>query len=85
MSISFLAQVLSVNILTEKKKFDGHSITVAEVVGGDSTGIVTLIVRNGKPQAFNVSRAVRCSEGRYNNYYHEFVGKDLGFSSQARC
>lgn len=36
------------NIVTEKKKFDGSTVTVAECVVGDSTGVATLIARNGK-------------------------------------
>ena len=35
------------NIISEKKKFDGHSVVVAKSVVGDCTGVVTLIVRNG--------------------------------------
>ena len=41
-------QVISVNVISEKKKFDGSVVKVAECVVGDSTGIATLIARNGK-------------------------------------
>ena len=36
----------SVNIVTEKKKFDDSVVKVAECVVGDSTGCGTLIARN---------------------------------------
>lgn len=42
--------MLSVNILNQKKKFDGSVNTVAEARAGDSTGVVTLILRNGNPK-----------------------------------
>ena len=38
----------SVNIVTEKKKFDGSVVRVAECIVGDATGVVILVVRNGK-------------------------------------
>ena len=34
--------------MTEKKKFDGSTVTVAECLAGDSTGVVTIVARNGK-------------------------------------
>ena len=34
-------------MVSEKKKFDGNVVKIAEAVAGDSTGIVTLLVRNG--------------------------------------
>ena len=46
---------MSVNLVTEKKKFDGSVVKVAECIIGDSTGIVALIARNGKwDKEFNV-------------------------------
>lgn len=41
--------MLSVNVLNEKKKFDGSVNSLAEAKAGDSTGVVSLIIRNGKP------------------------------------
>ena len=38
----------SVNVVTEKKKFDGSTVVVAECLAGDATGVVLLIARNGK-------------------------------------
>lgn len=34
-------------MVSEKKKFDGNVVKIAEAIAGDSTGIVTLLVRNG--------------------------------------
>lgn len=36
----------SINVVTEKKKFDESVVKVAECVVGDSTGCGTLIARN---------------------------------------
>ena len=35
-------------ILSHKKKFDGTANIIGEARAGDSTGIVTIIFRNGK-------------------------------------
>lgn len=40
-------------VVSEKKKFDGSIVKQAEAVAGDSTGVVTLIVRNGKHIAYH--------------------------------
>ena len=41
----------SVSIVTQKHKFDGSIITVAEAVVGDETGITKMVFRNGKETA----------------------------------
>ena len=38
----------AVNLITEKKKFDGTVVKVAECIVGDASGTVILVVRNGK-------------------------------------
>jgi hypothetical protein len=35
-------------MITEKKKFDGSVVKIAECVVGDQTGVAILIARNGK-------------------------------------
>lgn len=42
-----LFQVVSVSVVTEKLKFDGSTMKIAECVVGDSTGVANLIARNG--------------------------------------
>ena len=67
------------SVTTEKKKFDGSLIRVAECTVGDATGVVTLIVRNGKTllHAINVVccfRVDRRREGSFNDHSDERLG-----------
>ena len=43
-----LFKIHSVTVITEKKKFDGSTVVVAECLAGDASGVVILIARNGK-------------------------------------
>ena len=48
-------------MVSEKKKFDGSVVRIAEAVAGDSTGVVTIIIRNGKLSAHNICLSVKLS------------------------
>lgn len=61
---------------TEKKKFDGSVVRVAECLVGDASGCAILVVRNGKlTRAIDDGyRAIRSCEGRSNHLCIECFG-----------
>ncbi|GLE01860.1 hypothetical protein PINS_up010698 [Pythium insidiosum] len=55
---NLVARVVSVKLLDEKKRFDGTSTRLAEVVLGDETGVVTFTARNEQIEALPVDTTV---------------------------